>query len=73
MTREAAILGVPSVSFFRGRRGAVDDSLEARGRLQLIENVSHVEELTFEKRECRGLLPDTEATIEGVLDSLTGF
>lgn len=48
MTREAAILGVPSVSFFRGKRGAVDDKLEALNRLKLIEKQEQVEELPIE-------------------------
>lgn len=33
MTREAAILGVPSCTFFTGREGAVDRALEHAGRL----------------------------------------
>lgn len=37
MTREAAILGVPSYSFFRGRRGRVDETLEREGRLVSLE------------------------------------
>jgi len=37
MTREAAVLGVPSVSFFRGRRGRVDTMLEQAGRLVMLE------------------------------------
>src|SRR5262249_34023354 len=39
MSREAAVLGVPSYSFFGGRIGAVDRYLEERGRLQRIESV----------------------------------
>ncbi len=35
MTREAAILGVPSVSFFRGRLGRVDEKLVELGRLRM--------------------------------------
>jgi predicted glycosyltransferase len=37
MTREAAILGVPSYTFFRGRPGRVDETLESEGRLVLLE------------------------------------
>jgi uncharacterized protein len=36
MTREAAILGVPSYSFFRGRAGRVDEALESEGRLVML-------------------------------------
>jgi predicted glycosyltransferase len=37
MTREAAVLGVPAVSFFRGRQGRVDERLASEGRLALLE------------------------------------
>lgn len=37
MTREAAIMGIPSYSFFRGRSGMVDEALAAAGKLTLIE------------------------------------
>jgi uncharacterized protein len=36
MTREAALLGVPTVSVFAGRRPAVDAWLEERGRLRRV-------------------------------------
>lgn len=36
MTREAAILGVPACSFFRGRIGRVDDQLARSGQLLLL-------------------------------------
>jgi predicted glycosyltransferase len=42
MNREAAALGVPVYSIFRGKIGAVDRQLEAEGRLVLIESVSDV-------------------------------
>lgn len=42
MNREAAALGVPVYSIFRGRIGAVDRHLQAEGRLALIENVDQV-------------------------------
>jgi len=42
MTREAAVLGVPSVSFFRGRMGRVDEALERDGRLTMLRSVSEV-------------------------------
>jgi predicted glycosyltransferase len=50
MTREAAVLGIPSFSFFAGRIGAVDRYLEQRGRLQRITSVEDVRRLRFEKR-----------------------
>jgi uncharacterized protein len=39
MTREAALLGVPTLSVFAGRPGAVDSWLEARGRLRRLATV----------------------------------
>jgi uncharacterized protein len=42
MNREAAALGVPVYSIFRGKIGAVDHYLEAQGRLTLIESVEDV-------------------------------
>ena len=42
MNREAAALGVPVYSIFRGRIGAVDQYLSARGRLTLITSPDEV-------------------------------
>jgi predicted glycosyltransferase len=42
MNREAAALGVPVYSIFRGLMGAVDRSLEAQGRLVLIASPADV-------------------------------
>ena len=42
MNREAASLGVPVYSIFRGTIGAVDRYLEAQGRLVLVESVDDV-------------------------------
>ena len=42
MNREAAALGVPVYSIFRGKIGAVDKYLAATGRLVLVENAQEV-------------------------------
>ena len=42
MNREAAALGVPVYSIFRGKIGAVDRYLAEKGRLILIETVDDV-------------------------------
>ena len=47
MVREAAYLGVPAVSIFRGETGAVDEYLESLGRLQF---VSSAHEINLAKR-----------------------
>src|SRR6185437_6424790 len=43
MNREAAALGVPVYSIFRGKLGAVDRQLEQEGRLKLISSVEDVQ------------------------------
>jgi predicted glycosyltransferase len=50
MNREAATLGVPAYSIFRGRVGAVDRSLQAQGKLVLIENSEDVRSQIILKR-----------------------
>lgn len=44
MNREAAALGIPVYSIFRGKTGAVDRQLEAEGRLVMIRSVQEVRE-----------------------------
>ena len=43
MNREAAAMGVPVYSIFRGRIGAVDEYLSQQGRLVLLESVEDVQ------------------------------
>jgi uncharacterized protein len=51
MNREAAALGVPVYSIFRGRTGAVDQQLERDGRLTLIRSVEEVDrKIEFKRR-----------------------
>jgi predicted glycosyltransferase len=50
MTREAALLGVPTWSVFAGRPAAVDSWLEERG---LLRRLSSVDELFALPRRCR--------------------
>jgi len=42
MTREAAVLGVASYSFFRGREGRVDEWLEQAGHLVMLRSVEEI-------------------------------
>ena len=52
MNREAAALGVPVYSVFRGKIGAVDKYLEKHGRLTLLENSKDVRgKLVLERRD----------------------
>ncbi len=43
MNREAAALGVPVYSIFRGKIGAVDRQLHSEGKLLLIEQLAEVQ------------------------------
>jgi predicted glycosyltransferase len=43
MNREAAALGVPVYSIFRGKSGAVDRHLQTLGKMTLIENIDDVQ------------------------------
>lgn len=52
MNREAAALGVPVYSIFRGKIGAVDRNLEREGRLVLITSLEEVQtRIAFRRRE----------------------
>ena len=58
MNREAAALGVPVYSIFRGTMGAVDRMLEREGRLTMIRSVDEVEsKIRFVRRDKTGI-PD---------------
>ena len=60
MNREAAALGVPVYSIFRGTIGAVDRYLQSDGRLTLIENVDDVDKkITIAARPKSGLVDST--------------
>jgi predicted glycosyltransferase len=50
MNREAAALGVPVYSIFRGRIGAVDQGLARSGRLILIEKVEDITKIELKPR-----------------------
>lgn len=51
MIREAAYLGVPAYSTFRGRQGGVDTFLESTGRLAFITAPADFERIRFARRE----------------------
>lgn len=54
MNREAAALGVPVYSIFRGKIGAVDRYLARTGKLTLLESVQDVQtKLVLESRGIR--------------------
>ncbi len=53
MNREAAALGVPVYSIFRGKIGAVDRYLSNSGRLTLLETVEDVQTKILLKKRHR--------------------
>lgn len=57
MNREAAALGVPVYSIFRGKIGAVDRQLQRENRLTLIERVEEVETRISLQSRKKELLP----------------
>lgn len=71
MTREAAILGVPSYSFFRGRSGRVDESLVGEGRLIMLGSADDVDaKLEIQKRTRAAEAPDNARLVGFVADVL---
>jgi len=54
MNREAAALGVPVYSIFRGKIGAVDRYLAEKGRLTLIESLEDIRTKIVIKRRTQG-------------------
>src|SRR5712664_4120818 len=59
MNREAAALGVPVYSIFRGKIGAVDRKLQAEGRLVLIESLDDVDHKIILQRRRKDTPPDS--------------
>lgn len=58
MNREAAALGTPVYSIFRGKIGAVDKYLAEQGRLTLIEDAAEIREKIVLRRWNRPAQPD---------------
>jgi predicted glycosyltransferase len=72
MNREAAAMGVPVYSIFRGKIGAVDQYLAATGRLTLLESVQDVKTKLKLERWNRPLKPEdtNRLTLEWIVDSI---
>lgn len=67
MIREAAYLGVPAFSIFKGRKGAVDKSLEAEGKLTFIETSLQMEQMKFPKRAHGGERGRGASVLDGLV------
>jgi hypothetical protein len=72
MNREAAALGVPVYSFFRGAIGAVDRHLEADGRLILLQSLDDVNrKIQFVKRPRRAVADvASKRTLHCIVDTI---
>ena len=72
MNREAAAVGVPVYSIFRGTIGAVDQHLKGEGRLILIESVEDVAaKIQLAKRPRRSIADVTsKATLNKIVETI---
>ena len=72
MNREAAALGVPVYSIFRGKAGAVDRKLEADGRLTMISTVEEAHKKIELKRRDKNKTVDTRprAALQDIVDHI---
>lgn len=75
MNREAAALGVPVYSVFRGRIGAVDRYLSDRGRLILLESIQDVQTKIRLARRNRPPSPRkaNDVTLRSIVDQIVGI
>lgn len=75
MNREAAALGVPVYSIFKGKIGAIDQYLAKNGRLVLIETIEDIPQKTNLVHRQRGEKPGSEnlgalKTIVNTIDAI---
>ena len=76
MNREAAAMGVPVYSIFRGKIGAVDHFLASEGRLVLLESVSDVTtKIQAIRREKQMPPPDRSDSpaLKGIIESIVSI
>jgi predicted glycosyltransferase len=75
MNREAAALGVPVFSIFRGRMGAVDQYLARTGRLTLIERVEDIRTKIVLKRRKPALWgsANQSAALDCIVDAISSI
>jgi uncharacterized protein len=76
MNREAAAMGVPVYSIFRGPIGAVDRFLASQGRLVLLESVEQVRtkiRAVRREKEVLSLSHQKSPALETILNHITGI
>jgi len=71
MTREAAIMGVPSYSFFRGKSGMVDEALAKAGKLTLIGDAAQVADLlAVETKKGTAIQPNPGPLVQFICNAI---
>lgn len=61
MTREAAVLGVPSYSFFSGEWGAVDRCMESKGKIHRIASFEDISKIDIKKQNGNDIIINSNA------------
>lgn len=74
MNREAAALGVPVYSIFRGKIGAVDRHLQQEGKLVLIESAEQIREKILLKRRQKNeqKIRPYRSTLQAIVNGIRG-
>jgi hypothetical protein len=70
MNREAAVLGVPAYSIFRGKIGAVDRYLESTGKLTILGSSDDIKKIRVEKKKPSGSLQTDKDLVRFTVDEI---
>jgi uncharacterized protein len=70
MTREAAYLGIPAITMFRGQIGQVDRYLESVGRLRFVERPAELAGVELATLPRRGPLLSNPAACDDIVDAV---
>jgi len=70
MAREAAYLGIPAFSIFKGKKCAVDNYLESLGKLVFIENKGQLNKMSFRKKAPNEKPENGEMVLENLVTEI---
>ena len=70
MIREAAVLGIPAVSYFHGKMGAVDLWLQKNGSLLIINNPEDINAFLPLKKRLKKALNPGNGTISSIINGI---
>jgi hypothetical protein len=73
MNREAAVLGTPTYTIFKGKLGAVDRHLIEQGRMVQISETPDIERILVEKRHGRARPMLDQALVQQITDMVLGL